>query len=179
MSVFAIALLTVLSHEGGLVNDRDDRGGITNYGVSLRYLQDTSLLHPNNFAHFDFNNDGKIDGKDIRLMSKDQASHLYEEYWWKKYGYGKIKSQIIATKMLDIAINMGHRQATIAIQRAIRATSGTKIEEDGLLGPETIDAINKCDDKILLAAFRSEAASIYRSIATPKYLAGWLNRAYA
>ena len=36
---FADVVAMTLAHEGGLVDDGDDPGGITNRGISLRFLQ--------------------------------------------------------------------------------------------------------------------------------------------
>lgn len=52
MSNFDTAIITVLRHEGLFVNDSDDAGGATHYGVSLRWLKSIG----------DLDNDGFVDG---------------------------------------------------------------------------------------------------------------------
>ena len=57
------------------------------------------------------------------------------------------------------------------------------VQEDGLMGPETLLATSNSDTRYLLAAIKSEAAGYYRQIAAKnpsqqKILKRWLNRAY-
>ncbi len=179
MSVFAIAIATLLNHEGLYSNDVHDKGGETAYGISLRYIKSESETNKSAMASFDFNNDGEIDGKDIRSLSKSDAIKIYREFWWDKYGFGRINSQKIATKVFDLAINMGKKQAIIALQRAVRAVTENKMADDGDLGPITLAVVNSVDPDLLYVALKSEAAGIYRSIGSKRYINGWLNRAYS
>lgn len=179
MSVFAIAIATILSHEGLYSNHKSDRGGETAYGISLRYIKSESDANKSALDDFDFNNDGTVNGKDIRKMSKQQAIDIYKSYWWDKYKYSSINSQALATKVFDLSINMGHKQAIIALQRAVRAVTGNKMADDGDLGPITLAVVNNIDANLLLVALRSEAAGIYRSIGQKEFINGWLNRAYS
>jgi lysozyme family protein len=81
-----------------------------------------------------------------------------------------------------LAVHTGIPQAVKLIQRALLA-AGTQVVEDGIIGPETLAAINKSDSTDLLAALKSEAAGFYRLIANAnpsqqRFIDGWLNRAY-
>jgi lysozyme family protein len=82
-----------------------------------------------------------------------------------------------------LAVHTGIPQAVKLIQRALLA-AGTQVVEDGIIGPETLAAINKADPTDLLAALKSEAAGFYRLIANAnpsqqKFINGWLRRAYS
>jgi lysozyme family protein len=179
MSNFDTAIITVLRHEGLFVNDSDDAAGATNYGVSLRWLKSIGDLDNDGFIDGDFDHDGDVDVLDIKKIQPNDATKLYRQYWWDKLSYEKIANQLIATKVFDLAINMGRKSAHICLQRAIRAASDIKLLEDGILGPKSLAAINAANVEILLAALRSEAAGFYRSLNKTKYIAGWLNRAYS
>lgn len=175
LSEFSPAIHRVLSNEGFYSNDKVDPGGATKYGISLRWLKSQGLIG-------DFDNDGDVDIDDIKIMTMDQAIKLYHDAWWNKYGYQRIESQIVATKVLDISINMGATQAHKCIQRATRSLYRT-ISDDGVLGNISIRTINGLDTVSLMAAFRSETAGVYRQIVAIhpemiKYQNGWLNRAY-
>ena len=54
---FEEAIKVILKHEGGYSNDKDDPGGATDYGISLRFLQDHDI---------DLNGDGKVNEMDIK-----------------------------------------------------------------------------------------------------------------
>ncbi len=177
MSDFHIALPIVLKHEGIYSNDLADPGGATKYGISLQYLQSS--------GQGDFDLDGDIDIEDIKTMSLEDAKSIYFRDWWLRHGYENIEDQDIATKLLDLSINMGARQAHKIIQRATWSVKSSHqyIKDDGVLGHLTMKTINDIDRKLqskpLIAAIRSEAAGFYRSLNRPRFIRGWLNRAYA
>lgn len=158
---FEQIIINVLKNEGGYVNDPVDAGGETNFGISKRSYPDV----------------------DIKNITLDQAKTIYKRDFWDKQQYNNIDNIIIATKIFDLSVNMGAPKANILIQRALRSV-GRKVNEDGILGVATLNAINKTSSTELLAALRSEAAGYYRSIVISKkeqskFLQGWLNRAYA
>lgn len=181
-SNFDKAVLVVLKHEGGFIDDPDDVGGATNYGVSLRYL-----LAEGDLEVGDIDGDGDIDADDIRNMQPQDAKKIYKLKWWDKYGYEHIQDLALATKVFDLAVNMGGRQAHKLLQRAVRS-SGITLTEDGMLGPRSFSAISALTEAghgdAILAGLRSEAAGFYRILIArkavfKKYERGWLARAYS
>ena len=173
--LFEHAVAVVLAHEGGLVDDPADPGGVTNFGISFRFVDALDE---------DIDSDGDVDAADVRDMTRDQAKALYRREFWDRYGYGKFHLTV-ATKVFDLAVNMGPRQAHKCLQRACRAAKATEtpLDDDGVLGPKTRQAIMQAGDMRLLIALRSEAAGFYRALAIrdpvrERFLAGWLNRAY-
>ena len=179
---FVQALAVLLKHEGGFVNDPNDPGGATKYGVSLRTVArlDANL---DGLLDFDLDGDGDVDAHDILALTPDQAGEYYCRQWWDKHGYGRINNPDIAVKVFDLAVNMGAKQAHKCLQRAIRA-AWFPTTEDGLFGPQTLSSTNAAEPRALLAALKSEAAGFYRNLAatspqSAKFLAGWLTRAYS
>lgn len=176
MSDFEQAVKTVFANEGGLTDHPADPGGITNYGITLIVLREDGPFG-------DIDSDGDIDADDIRTLTMDQARAIYDRQWWERYGYGRIENQWIATKLLDLSVNLGPRQAHVVMQRALCAV-GRVVKVDGQLGPVTVQAINDCGNKPgLFVAMRCEAAGVYRLIVACKpglgvFLMGWLRRAY-
>lgn len=188
MANFESAITIVLKHEGGYVDDTDDPGGVTNYGVSLRWLRSVGEIDGTLIG--DLDGDGDVDADDIRQMSKEDAEHLYRTLWWDKYQYDEIEDQVVANKVFDLAVNMSARQSHKILQRALRANN-LEVQVDGIIGPKTMTSINLFDNTetyigvdCLIAAMRSEAASFYRVLIAQKpkfekYRAGWLTRAYS
>jgi len=180
--LFNKAIVKVLQHEGGFTNDPTDSGGPTNYGISLTYLLGTGDI-----TIGDFNHDGKIDIKDIKEMTIDNAIAVYNKEWWIKYGYENLADPTLAGKVFDTSVNMGGKQAHILLQRAIRAC-GITVVEDGSLGPRSFSAVSTLvasgSADALLSSFRSEQAGFYRCLITKKvvfekYRNGWMTRAYS
>lgn len=161
---FQHAVSILLAHEGGLSENPSDPGGITNYGISLRA-----------YPHLG------VEG--IRNLTRDQAAEIYRRDYWQALHIDLINDDTLATKVLDIAPNVGPQTGIILLQRALRAV-GTPVAIDGIAGPQTISAVNASDPKALLAAFRSETAGHYRVLIAenPKlkvFENGWLQRAYS
>lgn len=180
--IFDQALAVVLAHEGGFVNDPNDPGGATKFGISLRWLKEIGDLDGDGRLDGDLNLDGHIDIDDIKLLTRDNAAAFYRAGWWDKYGYGSLPPAV-ASKVFDLAVNMGGPQAHKVLQRACRA-AGKPIVDDGLLGPVTRAAIEERSPAALVIAMRSEAAGFYRVLVGQKptlgvFLNGWLKRAYA
>lgn len=170
MSNFNLAIPIILENEGGLVNDQNDKGGITNFGISLRWLKTINKL---------------ATPETIKNLTKEEASNLYYTYWWKELGYSNIISQKIANKIFDLSVNQGNIQSHKLLQRALWAMYGYQcVKDDGILGMKTINKVNSTlDDNSLLNSLKSEAAGLYRLIIKQnpydiKYLDGWLKRAY-
>lgn len=185
MSTFIDAIDTVLAHEGGFADDPNDPGGATNYGISLRWLRREGI-------DLDMDDDDDVDVIDVRQMPRSRAVALYREHWWKRYRYHRLEAQTVATKVFDLAVNMGHRQAVRILQRALQACRCPVIV-DGILGSNTTGAANELPPARMLPAIRSEAAGFYRlligrnaalrdhGIDAPdfrQYERGWLRRAY-
>lgn len=182
MAELKLALPTIFFHEGRYVNNPKDPGGATNFGVSLRFLLKTGDLDKDGWLDGDIDHDGDIDIDDIKQMKMPDAAKLYDLYFWSKYGYANIYDQDIATKVLDLAVNMGPRGSHRCVQRAVRSSIGNILVEDGDLGSKTFSAINLSNPMELLPALKSEAAGYYRSIkynGAQDFLRGWLNRAYS
>jgi lysozyme family protein len=158
---FPNALAHLLQVEGGYVDDPADRGGRTKYGITQR-------TYPN---------------LDIEHLTQDEAGAIYRRDWWDRYGYGRLTYGPLATKLLDMAVNMGPDRAHRLLQDACRAL-GAEIESDGKLGPATVEWVNGYQHPAaLLACVRILAGAFYLRIsAAPgqgRFLAGWLTRAVA
>lgn len=181
MATFERAIDVVLAHEGGFVNNPNDPGGATNYGISIRFLQQLPVMMG------DLDHDGDIDVQDIRNMMVGDAKRIYKQFWWDKFRYSDIKDQTIATKVFDFAVNMGAKRAHILLQRTLNNLYGLRLTVDGVLGNATISVVNAVSDlqeQQLLNAYCDEAWKFYKKlmIDNPKlkvFAKGWRNRAYS
>lgn len=144
-----------LQNEGGYVNDPNDAGGETNFGISKR-------MYPN---------------LDIKNLTKDQAIGIYKREFWDPYPFDKINDFGICRKLFDMSVNMGASRAI----KLLQAAEGN-IAVDGRLGPISIQAINNDDPTILLHAYIDRIEGFYKQLAADKpsnqkFLKGWLRRA--
>lgn len=170
-AAFLVAVNTILRHEGGFNNVKGDSGGATNYGISLRLLKDLDI---------DINDDGDINIHDIRSLTQDEAIDIYHREWWEKHSYGSMDSRV-ATKVMDMAVNMGAKQAHKLLQAAL-CKLGRNVLCDGVLGPKTRAYINDVNALELVEQLRMECVGFYKMLVVKrpeyeKFLKGWLNRA--
>jgi lysozyme family protein len=175
---FDRAINILLLHEGKFCVDE---GGATNYGISLRYAKTVGDLDGDGLLDFDFDHDGDVDEIDIRNMDPATARRTYRNQWWDRYHYTEFPDSL-ATKMLDLSVNMGPPQAHKLLQRAINACNHT-ITVDGVLGPQTISAVNSIQEDILLSELRLAALAFYQYLMDKNPQSrknhGWLRRAVA
>ena len=169
---FQYAVNIVLNHEGGYSNDEDDPGGETNFGITHLDLQ----------AHaIELNLP-----LDVKNLTRIEAEYFYKKIWWDKYNYNAINSLPIATKIFDMAVNMGAHEAHILVQRALTYCGHSEIDIDGILGGKSFGAINEISQHGRQADFRieliNEAKWFYEHLVEEKpvlkkFLNGWLERA--
>ncbi len=179
---FDSAVEYVLNNEGGLVNNPHDPGGITNFGISLRFLKSISVEKLKTYGIF------SEESEDIVSLTKEQAKAIYRGEFWEHCKFDNINDQDCCNYIFDMAVNMGISPAIKCTQRACWAVMGKKdaIVDDGILGEKTLTLINyllrhNCGLE-LLYSMRSERAGYYRLISldgnNKEFLNGWLRRAY-
>ena len=91
--LFKTALQFVLKWEGGYVNNNNDKGGATNYGIT----QNT------------YNNWLSAQGlpyKDVQYITKEEVEKIYYKNYWLKADCDKMSAKF-ALLAFDTAVNMG------------------------------------------------------------------------
>src|SRR3989304_9273008 len=127
MANFYEALELVLKHEAGYVNDPDDPGGETNFGISKRSYPSV----------------------DIKNLTRDEAAEIYKHDYWLSL-YDQISDQRVANVLFDFGVNAGINTAVRTIQKALNDVLAGPILADGVFGPETLSAVNGADPTKLL-----------------------------
>ena len=118
----------ILNAEGGFVNDPDDPGGPTNYGVTLKTLE--RLGH-------DLNQDGRVDIADLKKLSSTQAIQIFVQDYFYKPRIDQLPHMLHA-RVFDMYVNAG-THAVKVLQRAL-ILFDMEITVDGVIGPITIAA---------------------------------------
>jgi len=155
MSNFDEAIGFVLANEGGLSNDPADPGGLTNFGISQK----------------------QYPALDIRNLTREDAVQIYQDDYWNKFQYGDITSQRVATKLFDAAVNMGPVRAVRLLQLALGSVQAGPVVADGVLGTQTVAAVNAADESSLMDEFKAQLAKYYCDLGKPEFMLGWLRRA--
>jgi len=143
----------VLKREGGLVNDADDKGGLTKFGISQRAFPD----------------------EDIAKLTEVQAKQIYLEHYWKPSKAERLPESIRET-YFDMVVNMGQRRGVKILQEACNQ-KGAKLDVDGRIGPKTIKGADRLE-KDRLTAFRvlHYAKIVLKNNSQMKFYYGWYRR---
>lgn len=137
--------------EGGLVDHPQDPGGLTNFGISIRWFETVGGTR-----------------KQLIQLTKDQAAQLYDTYFWDDFGVG----YELADKLFDLGVNMGKTQRNKLLQRAL------SVKDDGIIGPVTKSYLKYVAEEVILLRLKEEAAKFYLSLNKDVFLKGWLRRLY-
>lgn len=118
----------IVGREGGYVDDPDDPGGATNFGVTIGTMRALAL---------DIDGDGDVDREDVRHLSRDQAVEVFLEHYFHRPRIGQLPDILWAT-VFDMYVNAGSNAVRI-LQRLLREM-GWDVSVDGVIGPQTIAA---------------------------------------
>lgn len=151
----------ILKTEGGYVNDPDDSGGPTNYGITLKTLQ--SWRH-----------DPNLTADDVQKLTVDEAKKIYYARYVVQPGFELINSYRLQLLVVDMWINHGPKTTTKIIQTALRLTC------DGIMGPKTFGYLLNGNSETFNAII-AERIRFYGRLVTNdpvklKFLNGWLDR---
>jgi lysozyme family protein len=173
MAQFKPAFEFMLSHEdatrsGKLTHDTDGR---TRFGICERFHSDMP---------------------DVFWTASPQialkfAETIYRDEYWMPLRLEEIVDQAIASKLFDMCVPMGRKEASILAQRAANGLLlGSKRAPaiDGVIGDKTIAALNACPPANLVEAFCNLSKIFFCEVAArypekQRDLDGWLVRAAA
>ena len=118
----------IVAREGGYVNDPDDPGGATKFGVTLGTMQRLGI---------DLNRDGAVTARDVRLLTVDQAVDTYVKHYFEAVGIGRLPPAV-QPSVFDMQVNAGANAVRLLQQLLNRM--GHVLAVDGVIGPQTIAA---------------------------------------
>lgn len=148
MSTFKTVIDRVLGHEGGYVNDPNDPGGETNWGISKR-------SYPN---------------VDIKNLTRDQAVAIYLRDFWTPIK-GERLHDGTAYQLMDSAVNSGIAQSIRLLQRAL------DVADDGHFGPMSLAASMNMSESDQILRFNAERIEFMTKLKNWKHHgAGWMRR---
>ena len=121
----------IVAREGGFVNDPDDPGGATKHGVTLATMRRIGL---------DVTRDGRVDIADVKALTRAQAVAVFIEHYFRKPGLAELPAAL-QPSVFDMYVNAGANAVKI-LQRLV-SRMGYSIKDDGVIGPQTLDAVAK------------------------------------
>ena len=153
---FEECLEMLLEHEGGYVNNENDRGGMTNLGVTRRVYEDWV--------------DRPVSEQEMRDLTPEDVAPIYRKNYADRIHFDSLPSGL-DWACLDWAINSGASRPAKAIQRAVGATA------DGVIGPKTLQLVAEKDPEFIIDYVYTVRQSFYESLDDYKHFGrGWSRR---
>ena len=118
----------IVAREGGFVNDPDDPGGATKYGVTIHTMRRLGL---------DLTQDGVVGVADVQALSRAQAEEIFINHYYHRPRISQLP-EVLRASVFDMYVNAG-RNAVKILQRLLREM-GHRVDVDGVIGPQTIAA---------------------------------------
>jgi len=184
MNRFDECVNVVIGFEGGYVNDKDDKGGETNYGITASTLESAKAKGwvPSNIT--------------IKNIKLDHAKTIYKKGYWDAVQADSLPHPLDLI-MFDSAVNHGPNAAVKLLQKSLNALLRyTELKIDGIIGPLTLRAVNDyiglgstpgtppdsnirylCID-VLLNRVELYSSIVNSNRSQEKFLRGWLNRVF-
>lgn len=134
MANFDLYIKEILKSEGGFVNHPSDPGGATNLGITLANWRSYGR---------DINMDGRIDVEDLKRINEEDAKAFYKSRFWDKIWGDKISSQNLANIIFDHSVNTGVSRGVKIVQELLNRLDNTGLTVDGVMGTNTLNAINR------------------------------------
>jgi lysozyme family protein len=143
----------IVEIEGGLIDDERDLGGITHWGISLGAFPE-------------------LGREGIKKLTQEEAKKLYKEHYWNPMRLDEMPEGI-RMPIFDCAVNQGVSGAIKCLQKTL------KIKADGIIGKQTIAAVNGADQEELAALFLADRSLFYaKSKRFEIYGRGWMKRLF-
>lgn len=121
----------IVEREGGFVDDPDDPGGATKYGVTIHTIRRLGL---------DLNHDGQVDRSDVQVLTQDQAADIFVRHYFERTRLDLLPVALRAS-VFDMYVNAGSRAVKI-LQNLLREM-GFVVWVDGVMGPQTAAACDR------------------------------------
>ncbi|MGH9568805.1 MAG: glycoside hydrolase family 108 protein [Candidatus Angelobacter sp.] len=180
MPEFAPAFDFVMQHEDASRTGKVtvDAGGRTRFGIAAKFhpgLPESFFTGP---------------AEDALKM----AEEILRRDYWTPMRLAELQQQNLASKLFDMGVNMGVRQAAIYAQRAVNGCAAPPgaagprangcVQEDGVIGERTIAALNAADPIRLYELLCEWSRRHYAHIAAINpaqavNVSGWMRRADA
>lgn len=150
---FDDAFNLLLGHEGGYSNDPADPGGETMWGVTARVARSKGYTGPM---------------RDMPVaFAKDK---VYRPDYWDAVAAESLPPAVRYV-VFDAAVNSGVVQAIKWLQRAVFA------DDDGIIGPKTLMAVNSSNPERLRAKFLAQRLRFMTDLKNwPNHGKGWARR---
>ncbi len=169
-------IVKLIAREGGYVNDPDDAGGETKWGITKGVYREQG--YPG----------------DVENMTMSTAQAIYRTIYWEEPKFDQVAeySAELGYEMFDTGVNMGVTIPVKFLQRWLngfnyKGNHWDDIKVDGYIGRKTLEALEsfmmkrgRQAEHVMLAAMNCSQGAMYLSltehkITNEKFLWGWMS----
>ena len=118
----------IVAREGGYVDDPDDPGGPTKYGVTLGTMKRLGI---------DLSGDGKVSSTDVKRLDRVMARNIFVEYYFKRPRIAELPAEL-QPSVFDMYVNAGAN--AVRILQQLLCEVDVEVTVDGVIGPQTLGA---------------------------------------
>ena len=167
------AITQILDNEGGYNNNSSDRGNIVKEDGTV--VGTMRGITPETYANYVGKNVNNVTAEEMQAITEDTAREIYKDQYWSKP-----KMQLLPEELQKNVFDMGVNSGRNAVKILQRLAGMTGSDVDGLIGPDTIRAINEAD--ISNNDYVDARITYYRNLAARdpsqrQFLNGWISRA--
>lgn len=164
----------ILQSEGGFVDDPNDSGGPTNFGITHKVACGYGYEGP------------------MKDLTRSLAFEIYAGHYWSSVCADDLLliSARITEEIVDTGVNIGPTRSATFFQRVINVLNNegslySDIKVDGRIGPKTVSAFEVCfrarGERVILRALNCLQGSYYIALAetypkNERFVYGWLSK---
>jgi lysozyme family protein len=186
MSNFENAVNFILKNEGGYSNDEADSGGETYMGISRKYNPMWEGWEIIDGAKENYSSASRWFKEELdKYNIKEKVINFYKKNYWDPLRLSNIKINKVATKILDMSVNLGIPRTASIVQMCVNMCGFNELKLDNIIGSNTINLLNSVTEKdggdLLLKLLTLQQGHIYMKIcqlnsSQEKFIRGWINR---
>jgi len=170
MANFQVFIPLVLDVEKGYQNQVSDSGNYRSDGVRVGTNRGISAKVYEAWI-------GRLPSiADMKAISVETAKNIYKSWYWDKLKGDAIADQNVANIIIDMAVNSGAFAAGKLLQRTLNEYFQKTLTVDGVVGNQTIAAVNSVNGQALFDKIKIERKAFYLDLNDYTNINGWLDR---
>lgn len=175
MASFEIAESITGKNEGLYADNKADTGGETYAGIARNHWPKWEGWKIIDQIKRNFG----LSAKTINFYAKNDMnltvliSKFYKKNFWDVLHLDDFVDQQLANSVYDFGVNSGTSRSAKFLQQS------AGVDDDGIIGKQTLHAVNSADRKFIYYDFNKRRETFYKSIAKgnqAQFLKSWLSR---
>lgn len=175
MANFSIAESITGGNEGLYANNKADTGGETYAGIARNHWPKWEGWKIIDQIKNAYGTSATVINRHAAVNSTlaNLISQFYKKNFWDVLKLDSVNDQQLANSVYDFGVNSGTARSAKFLQKS------AGVKDDGVIGNQTLHAVNSADRKVIYYDFNKRRETFYKSIAKgnqAQFLKSWLSR---